>query len=94
MHILKYSPSSNPPSFIIHLQYPVCTSTWQVLAPELTGCIGHGILMACLNPMLCYIVDLRHSSQYGLINGFYTSSYNFALGVGESELRMPNSMAC
>ena len=71
--------------YMICLQYPVCTSTWQVLAPELTGCIGHGILMACLNPMLCYIVDLRHSSQYGLINGFYTSSYNFALGVGELE---------
>lgn len=50
--------------------------------PDVVSRLGHGVLIACLNPVLNYIGDLRHNSRYGLINGLYTSSYNLGLFAG------------
>ena len=57
-----------------------------MLAPDSTINVGHGILVAGMNPMLNHIVDIRHASQYGIINGIYTASYNLGLGVGKPVL--------
>ena len=64
-------------------QYPFCQIVWEIIAPDAITRIGHGVLVAGLNPMLNHIVDIRHKSGYGIINGFYTASYNLGLGVGE-----------
>ena len=64
------------------LQYPFCTVPWEVLIPECITRIGQGMLMACVNPLLCNIVDLRHNSHYGVTNGLFTATYNLALFAG------------
>ena len=67
---------------LIMLQYPFCTVPWEVLIPECITRIGQGMLMACVNPLLCNIVDLRYDSHYGVINGLFTATYNLALFAG------------
>lgn len=56
-----------------------------VVIPDVIYRVSLGMLEGSLNPMLCHITDVRHNSQYGLINGFYASSYNLALGVGKCQ---------
>ncbi|XP_067944986.1 synaptic vesicular amine transporter-like [Watersipora subatra] len=58
------------------LLYPFATIVWEVLVPECISRIGHGMLVACANPMLTHLVDIRHNSHYGLVNGLYTATYN------------------
>ncbi|XP_074648399.1 synaptic vesicular amine transporter-like [Tubulanus polymorphus] len=62
--------------------YPMCTQIWHVIGPEISVRIGHGIIICVVSPMLCWLVDIRHNSEYGLIYGLYTASYNSGLMLG------------
>lgn len=57
---------------------------WAVLIPEGVARVGHGMLLACINPVLCHIADIRHNGHYGIVNGLYTATYNLGLFVGKS----------
>ena len=59
---------------------------WEVLGPEVTVRLGHGTVLCVVSPLLAHVADVRHQSQYGLVYGLYSASYNMGLGVGTSYL--------
>ena len=54
--------------------------------------LAQGIVSSCINPVLCNIVDKRHDSCYGVINGLYAAAYNSGFFVGMQSIlpRFPN----
>ena len=67
----------------LKFQYPLCDMIWEVLGPEIVVRIGHGTILCVISPLLGYIADIRHNSNYGAVYGLYTASYNLGLSMGE-----------
>lgn len=68
----------------VFFQYPMCQILWQVLGPEVLSRVGLGLVLAVISPLLAYIVDIRHNSNYGAVYGMYAASYNLGLITGRA----------
>ena len=62
--------------------YPACGTIWMLIGPEILTRAGCGMVICVISPLLSYLVDIRHDSNYGEVFGLYTASYNMALMVG------------
>ena len=57
-------PNSLDVNKVMYVTVSILYGTLGGLKPECITRIGQGMFMACVNPLLLNIVDLRHDSQY------------------------------